>query len=142
MPLLFLVAIGTVAVTVLGVALLAWLAWLLSHQPAPWNDPNGWSAWVSQVDSAKMFDSARTTATLLAIIGVGGAALVAYRRQDTTERSHQVAIDAQETAVKQFTLDSDKYELDRQRHQLETDRRTDDREREFRSRFTTIAEQL
>jgi uncharacterized protein YjbI with pentapeptide repeats len=142
MPLLVLVVVGTIAVTVLGVALFGWLAWLLSHQPAPWHDPNGWRAWVSQVDGAKMFDSARTTATLLAIIGVGGAALVAYRRQDSVERSHQVAIDAQETAVKQFKLDSDKYELDRERHQLETERRTDDRERELRSRFTTIAEQL
>lgn len=141
-PLVALVAVGTVAVTGLGVGLFGWLAWLLSHHPAPWHDPNGWRAWVSHVDSTKMFDSARTTATLLAIIGVGGAALVAYRRQDTAERSHLVAIDAQETAVKQFSLDSEKYELDRARHQLETDRRTDDRERELRSRFTVISEQL
>lgn len=141
-PLVVLVSIGTIAVTLLGVALFAWLAWLLSHQPAPWNDPNGWRAFVSQVDGTRIFDAARITVTLLAIIGIGGAALVAYRRQDTTERSHQVAIEAQETAANQYKLDSDKYELDRKRHELETHRRADDRERELRARFTTIAEQL
>jgi uncharacterized protein YjbI with pentapeptide repeats len=54
------------------------------------------------------------TAVILAIVGVSGAALVAYRRQDTAERTHN----------------------------LESERHQDDRERELRSRFTTIAEQL
>ena len=68
---------------------------LLSRQPAPWHDPNGWPAFISQVDGTKIFDAARITATLLAIIGIGGAALVAYRRQDTAERAHEVTIAAQ-----------------------------------------------
>ncbi|MBI5338032.1 MAG: pentapeptide repeat-containing protein [Mycolicibacterium rufum] len=142
MSLVRLVAIGTVVVTLVGFALFAWLAWLLSHQPAPLRGGRGFADWLGYVDGSKLFDAARTTATILAVVGVGGAALVAYRRQDTTERSHALTIEAQETAVKQFQLDSNKYQLDRERHVLEMSRRTDDRERELRSRFTTIAQQL
>jgi hypothetical protein len=144
-----LVAWGTTAVVVLGGAIFGWLAWLQSHRPAPWNDRDGWWSWLSHVDGTAMFDASRTTATILAVIGVGGAALVAYRRQATAElkyeidaQAHQVAIEAQVTAAEQLELDSQKYELDRQRHQLDEERRRDDRERELRARFAAIAEQL
>jgi hypothetical protein len=140
---------GTAAVINVGGALFGWLAWLQSHQPAPWNDRAGYGAWLSHVDGTAMFDAARTTATILAVVGVGGAALVAYRRQATAEltyeinvRANQVAIESQETAAQQLQLDSQKYELDRQRHQLEEERRRDDREQELRARFAKIAEQL
>ncbi len=148
-PLWVLVAGGTLVVTAIGFGFFGWLAWLLSDQPWPWRDPDGWRAFFSHVDGTEIFDAARTTATILAIIGIGGAAFVAYRRQDTAERAHEVAIEAQQTATEQLRLDSRKYELDRQRHKLETDkhkldndRRADDRERELRARFTTIAQQL
>jgi len=133
--LVWLVAVGTFVVLVIGVALFGWLGWLQSHRPAPWHDPDGWFAWLSHVAGTTLADAARTTATLLAVVGVGGAALVAYRRQATAEMTY-------ETAAKQHALDSNKYELDRQRHKLEESRRIDDRERELRGRFTTIAEQL
>ncbi|MDC9015129.1 pentapeptide repeat-containing protein [Mycobacterium marinum] len=60
------------------------------------------------------FNAARWAATTLAVVGVGGAAAVAYRRQDINEQAHK----------------------------LEAERHEADRERELRSRFTTIAEQL
>jgi uncharacterized protein YjbI with pentapeptide repeats len=126
----------------LGSATFVWLAWLLSRRPAPWKDPAGWSAWIDSVDGTALFDAARTTVTLLAVIGIGGAALVAYRRQDTAERTHDVAFESQQTASKQLDLDSQKYQLDRDRHQLDVHQREDERERELRTRFTTIAEQL
>ncbi|WP_094285529.1 pentapeptide repeat-containing protein [Mycobacterium lehmannii] len=148
-PLWVLVVFGALGGLILGGGSFAWLSWLLSDRPAPWNDDGGWFAWLDSVDGAALFDAARTAATLLAIIGVGGAAFVAYRRQATTEltyqftvRAHAVAIDAQETAARQYELDSKKYELDRQRHDLETQRRIDDRERELRARFASIAAQL
>jgi len=130
-----LVSVGTVLVALLGLALFGWFAWLLSHQAAPWHDPAGWSAWLSHVDGPALFDAARTSATVVAVVGVGGAALVAYRRQDTAERSHDVAIH-------QLKVDSQKYGLDRDRHQLETERQKDAREQELRARFTTVAAQL
>lgn len=137
-----LVIWGTVVVSAFGGATFAWLAWLLSRQAAPWHDPGGWWRWIDSVDGPSLFDSARTTVTLLAVVGVGGAALVTYRRQDTAERTHEVAFRSGLTAAKQLELDSDKYQLDRDRHQLEVQRRNDERERELRTRFTTVAEQL
>jgi uncharacterized protein YjbI with pentapeptide repeats len=130
-----LVAWGTVAGTAAGGMLFGWVAWVQSHQPAPWHDPHGWRAWMSHADGQAMVDAAHTSVAGLAVLGIGGAALVAYRRQDIAERTHEVA-------ASQLQLDSQKYDLDRDRHQLETDRRTDDQERELRTRFTTIAEQL
>ncbi|WP_174396676.1 pentapeptide repeat-containing protein [Mycolicibacterium sphagni] len=142
MSLLWLVVIGTIVVTLLGTALFVWLAWLLSHQPAPLRSGTGWADWLKYADGSKLFDAARTTATILAIVGIGGAALVAYRRQDTAERAHKVAIEGQRIANAQHELDSQKYQLDRDRHQLDTDRRRDDREKELRARFASTAEQL
>lgn len=106
---------GTVAVLVAGGILFLWLAWLPSHQPFPCMHGEGCLAWLSQVDGAALFDAARTTATILAVLGVGGAALVAYRRQDTAELTYKFNVKAHER---------------------------DDRERDLRARFTTIAEQL
>ncbi|WP_166429202.1 pentapeptide repeat-containing protein [Mycolicibacterium obuense] len=145
----WLIGFGTLGALLLGGAMFAWLAWLFSKQPAPWRDQRGLWAWLSEVSGESYFDAARTTATLLAVVGLGGAALVAYRRQATAEltygftvRAHAVAIDAQKTAAEQLSLDSRKYDLDRERHDLETLRRDDDRQRELRSRFATIAAQL
>ena len=106
MSLVKLVAVGTAVVTFTGATLLVWLAWLLSHQPAPLRGDSGWWDWLKHVDGAAIFDAARTTATILAVVGIGGAALVAYRRQDTAERAHQVAIDGQRIANAQHALDS------------------------------------
>ena len=142
MSLVALVAIGTVLVTLAGGALFVWLAWLLSHQPAPLRGTSGWWTWLSHVDGGELFDAARTTATILAVVGIGGAALVAYRRQDTAERAHKVTIYAQHIATRQLALDSNKYELDRNRHDLEVDRRKDDREKDARERLSTAAVQL
>ncbi|OBG79097.1 pentapeptide repeat-containing protein [Mycobacterium sp. E3305] len=113
--LVLLVLVGTVTVVIAGGALFLWFAWLLSRQPATW------TTWLGHVDGQGWFDAAKTTAAILAIIGVGGAALVSYRRQDTAEQTHS---------------------LETERHKLESQRLQDDRERELRSRFTTIAEQL
>ncbi|WP_421840473.1 hypothetical protein [Mycobacterium sp.] len=85
------------------------LAWLLSHQPAPVPGGTGWFDWLSHVYGTGLFSAARTRATILAVVGIGGAALVAYRRQDTTERAHEAAIAGQKTAPEQHTLHSRKY---------------------------------
>lgn len=66
------------------------------------------------LDSTRWFDVTRSAITTVGIFGLGGAALLAYRRQHTSERQH--------------TLD--------ERKQLAVDR-TD-----LRGRYTTAAEQI
>ncbi|MGB3234107.1 MAG: hypothetical protein WBB57_26185 [Mycobacterium sp.] len=112
-----LVLVGSLTVIATGGALFLWLAWLSTGEVSPWR--TGWSkssswAWLKGPTGPNWFEASKTTAAILAIIGLGGAALVAYRRQDLAEQSHK----------------------------LETDRHQADREREMRSRFTVIAEQL
>lgn len=142
-PLGWLVALFTCAVLVVGSGIFFWTAWVESHQPL---SP---LAWMQHVDGDGWFNSARTTATILAIVGVGGAATVGYRRQKTTELSHLlenkkhlIAISAQltaaqqaKTAAEQLALDSRKYDLDRDRHNKET-------ERDLHARFSAILAQL
>jgi uncharacterized protein YjbI with pentapeptide repeats len=123
-----LVTVGTIAVAVVGAALFFWFAWVPSHQPAPLRGDTGWWTWLSHVSGAELGEAARTTVTTLAVIGIGGAALVAYRRQKTAERTQLTAARAQQVATDAQDLD--------------VLRRNDDRERELRARFTTIAEQL
>lgn len=130
-----LVLRGILAVVVANAILFSWIAWLLSRRPAPWKDPAGWWAWLSHDDGTALVDAERTTATILAVVAVAVAAVIAYRWQLTAESS-------QKTATEQLQLDSQKYELDRRRHQLEKNRRHDDRERELRARFSAIAEEL
>ena len=137
MKLSTLVILGTAGAIVTGAALFLWFAWLLTDQPNFWD-----MHWIDDADGQDFFDAARTTATILAVAGLGGAALVAYRRQDTAERAHRVSIDAQHTASEQLALDSNKYELDLKRHQLDADRRKDEEVRDLRARFTSATEQL
>lgn len=53
-----------------------------------------------ELDSSKWFDVSRSTITTVGIFGLGGAALLAYRRQDTTEQQHVLDDRKQEAADK------------------------------------------
>lgn len=73
------------------------------------------------VTGQQLFDSARTTAMLIGIVGLGGAGFLAYRRQRTSE------------AVQSTTSKS---------HQLSEERFRHDTLRSLRERYTIAAEQL
>lgn len=134
---------GVVLVVFLGSLLFVWVAWVETHQ-AFWS-----TAWVDDVTGDGWFNAARTSATFLAVVGIGGAAVVGYRRQQTLEltrvleqRKHilgmlsqQTAADQAKTASEQLALDSRKYDLDRERQRT-------DRERDLRERFGVVVGQL
>ncbi|MFT7022455.1 MAG: hypothetical protein ACJA07_001539 [Rhodococcus sp. (in: high G+C Gram-positive bacteria)] len=73
------------------------------------------------VTGQQLFDSARTTAMLIGIVGLGGAGFLAYRRQRTNEEV-------------QFTANHS--------HHLSEERFNHDTLRTLRERYTTAAEQL
>lgn len=76
------VLIGTVATTLLGASVLLLFSWL---QSGKW-------LWQNEfyLNGGQWFDAARTTATLVGVIGLGGAAFLAYRKQVATEAQHQL----------------------------------------------------
>ncbi|MBY6366939.1 pentapeptide repeat-containing protein [Rhodococcoides corynebacterioides] len=104
---------GTIATTVIGAALFYLFAWQQGGHV--WN----WS--LRETTGQQIFDSARTTVALVGVIGLGGAALLAYRRQRTTERSTALSSQAVTLSRQQFTHDE---------------------VRILRERYTSAAEQL
>lgn len=92
-PLQNLVIAGSVGVAAIGSAVFYYFAWLQTGQP--------WSfiGWIHRCTGQQLFDAARTTVTIIGILGLGGAALIAYRRQHTNERTLLTAIASQQTAA-------------------------------------------
>jgi uncharacterized protein YjbI with pentapeptide repeats len=74
------VGIGTLVTTGVGLAVLLVFARLQAGK-AVWE--NGF-----YLNGSQWFDAARTTVTLIGIIGLGGAAFLAYRKQLSTEATH------------------------------------------------------
>jgi len=113
MSLGLLVFWGVLITTVLGGSLFWLFTWAQS-------DNSVFRAF-GDVDGDEMFDAARTAVTVLGVIGLGGAALIAYRRQRTTET-------AQTTAAQAVILSQSQF-----KHTTE---------RALRERYTEAAEQL
>ncbi|SUH12167.1 Type III effector pipB2 [Rhodococcus erythropolis] len=100
------VLVGTASTTAAGAGLLITFAWL---QSGMWVWQDGF-----YLTGDQWFNAARTTVTLVGIIGLGGAAFLAYRKQISTEATHL---------------------LDEATHRLE-------QSSGLRNRYTTGAEQL
>lgn len=100
------VLLGTASTTAAGAGLLITFAWL---QSGMWVWQDGF-----YLTGDQWFNAARTTVTLVGIIGLGGAAFLAYRKQISTEATHL---------------------LDEATHRLE-------QSSGLRNRYTTGAEQL
>lgn len=74
-----LVGWGTAFWAVLVSGVFLFFVWLQTGQPFhPWK-------FLSAAEPDEFFNAARTAATLLGVAGLGGAALIAYRRQTSTE---------------------------------------------------------
>ncbi|MGV9870540.1 pentapeptide repeat-containing protein [Rhodococcus koreensis] len=146
-----LVLLGVAATTLAGFVLFYNFAWLQTQQGWSWTGD-----FFANTSGQQLFDAARTSVTIVGIIGLGGAALITYRKQHTTEQthklntlSHQTSVEAQRTAAAavanssaQLQLDSKKYELDTARHEVELERRREDRDHSLRHRYGEVTAQL
>ncbi|NRI64859.1 hypothetical protein FEZ60_04800 [Rhodococcus sp. MS16] len=102
---------ATLITATLGLVMFLIMAWLQIEAPLR-------SMWFSKPDGNQWFDAARTTVTIMGIIGIGGAAYLTYRRQHTTEMTHG-------HEIKTYRID-----------------RRDATERDLRSRYTASVSQL
>jgi uncharacterized protein YjbI with pentapeptide repeats len=105
----------------IGAVLGQTFAWMIA------GDASWWNPW-TQLTSSQMYDVVRSDVAAVAIVGAGGAALIGYRRQRTTE-------DQQKTAAAQQRTAESQHGLERERHALAES--TD-----LRGRYGSAAEQL
>ncbi|OZC87763.1 pentapeptide repeat-containing protein [Rhodococcus sp. 05-340-1] len=97
-PLLSLILLGIGASTLVGATFFYLFAW---QQQGPFGN-----FFLTGVAGQQLFDAARTTLTLVGIVGLGGASFIAYRRQRTTENAQQTALRALALGQQQFSQDS------------------------------------
>ncbi|TQC45419.1 pentapeptide repeat-containing protein [Rhodococcus sp. WS4] len=91
----WLVTIGIVVTLLLGVLFFCLFVWT---QTALGSDRFFTAA--ADVNGDVLFNAARTALTMVTVIGLGGAALLAYRRQRSTEDSQATASKALEVSAK------------------------------------------
>jgi hypothetical protein len=77
------VFLGTVAALLLGGLIGQTFAYLVAE------DASWWNPW-PQLTSSEQYDVVRSDVAAVALIGAGGAALIAYRRQRTAEAQHDL----------------------------------------------------
>lgn len=87
------------------------------------------------IDSSTWYDVTRSAIATIGLAGLGGGAVIAYRRQQTTERRQTLEEGRNE-------LERQRHELERERHQLEVDKRADSDTATLRDRYAKAAEQL
>ncbi|WP_196248436.1 pentapeptide repeat-containing protein [Rhodococcoides fascians] len=97
-PLLSLILLGIGASTLVGAIFFYLFAW---QQQGPFGN-----FFLTGLAGQQLFDAARTTVTLVGIVGLGGAAFIAYRRQRTTESAQRTALNALALGQQQFGHDS------------------------------------
>ncbi len=94
------------------------------------------------LSGGQWFDVTRNAVAVVGLFGIGGAAVVAYRRQRTSEDTQRTQAAAQQTAADALVVSNSQYRLESKRHDLELANRKDDAITRLRGRYTAAAEQL
>jgi len=94
------------------------------------------------LSGGQWFDVTRNAVAVVGLFGIGGAAVVTYRRQRTSEDTQRTQAAAQQTAAAALVVSNSQYELESKRHDLELANRKDDAITRLRERYTAAAEQL
>ncbi|MFJ4286846.1 hypothetical protein ACIPY0_14500 [Paenarthrobacter nicotinovorans] len=94
------------------------------------------------IDSSKWYDVVRSSVGVVGLAGLGGGAVIAYRRQQTAERRQTVEEARQKTEIARQATEEARSALERDRHQFEIEKRQDSDIADLRSRYAKAAEQL
>ncbi|MCZ4277421.1 pentapeptide repeat-containing protein [Rhodococcoides yunnanense] len=132
---------GALATALLGGALFYLFAW---QQLGRW-----WVWSLGNATGQQVFDSARTAVTLVGVIGLGGAAFLAYRRQKSTEETLDInrettthASKALEVSTKSLQVSTDTLVLGQEQLVLGQKQFEHETVRILRERYTAATEQL
>ncbi|WP_322544732.1 pentapeptide repeat-containing protein [Rhodococcoides fascians] len=135
------VVYGAAATALLGGALFYLFAWQQLGQ---------WWVWsLGDATGQQVFDSARTAVTLVGVVGLGGAAFLAYRRQKSNEETLDInrettthASRALEVSTKSLQVSTDTLILGQEQLVLGQKQFEHETVRILRERYTTATEQL
>ncbi|AMY26276.1 pentapeptide repeat-containing protein [Rhodococcoides fascians] len=135
------VVYGAAATALLGGALFYLFAWQQLGQ---------WWVWsLGDATGQQVFDSARTAVTLVGVVGLGGAAFLAYRRQKSTEETLDInrettthASKALEVSTKSLQVSTDTLILGQEQLVLGQKQFEHETVRILRERYTAATEQL
>lgn len=134
---------------VYGAAVTALLGGALFYLFA-WQQLGQWWVWsLGDATGQQVFDSARTAVTLVGVVGLGGAAFLAYRRQKSTEETLDInrettthASRALEVSTKSLQVSTDTLILGQQQLVLGQKQFEHETVRILRERYTAATEQL
>ncbi|MET4622963.1 hypothetical protein ABIE18_004443 [Arthrobacter sp. 2762] len=96
----------------------------------------------TRLSQDKLFEVLRNAVTTAAALGVGITLFFSYRRQQTAEKSQELAVEAQLTAANAQQVAADALHLSTQQHELDQNRRLDALAADLRTRYSKAAEQL
>ena len=94
------------------------------------------------IDSSRWFDVTRSAIAVVGLAGLGGGAIIAYRKQQTAERRQIVEEARQKTEAARQATEEARSSLERDRHQFEIEKRQDSDIADLRARYAKAAEQL
>lgn len=132
-----MVIIAVLAALVLGVVVLVAFADLAGGSSWPFADASP-----PAIDSSKWYDVTRSSIAVVGLAGLGGGAIIAYRRQQTAERRQTVEEARQKTEAARQLTEEARSSLERDRHAFEVEKRKDGDIADLRARYAKAAEQL
>lgn len=115
-----------------------------------WQQLGQWWVWsLGDATGQQVFDSARTAVALVGVVGLGGAAFLAYRRQKSTEETLEInresttqASQSLEVSTKSLEVSTDTLVLGQQQLVLGQKQFEHETVRILRERYTAATEQL
>lgn len=136
-PLLGMVIVAVIAALIVGVIALVAFADLAGGSTWPFG-----GASPPNIDGSKWYDVTRSAIAVVGLAGLGGGAIIAYRRQQTTERRQAIEEARQKTEAARQRTEEARSSLERDRHEFEVEKRKDSDLADLRARYAKAAEQL
>lgn len=132
-----MVIVAVLAALIVGVIALVAFADLAGGSTWPFG-----GASPPNIDASRWYDVTRRAIAVVGLAGLGGGAMIAYRRQQTAERRQTIEEARQKTEAARQLTEEARSSLERDRHEFEVEKRKDSDIADLRARYAKAAEQL